>query len=137
MAAGRSLDDRQILSPPKAANIDDLAHTIQTWEILEQRHRERTGDQSPKDMRLAFFLSMCSTDLEKESTAQHHMFLDFAQVKAHIVTVINSRTRGLSPMMMVNLSDEDSYLHAGVANGCKIDGSWYHRSRLRAHTRNT
>ena len=30
LATGRSLDDsRQILSPPKAINIDDLAHTIQ------------------------------------------------------------------------------------------------------------
>ena len=31
-AAGRSLDDsRQILSPPKAAQIDELSHTIQAW----------------------------------------------------------------------------------------------------------
>ena len=66
LAAGRSLDDsRQILSPPKVVKIDDLSHTIQTWENLEQRHRERTGDQLPKDMRLAILLSMCPTDLEK------------------------------------------------------------------------
>ena len=33
LAAGTSLDDsRQILSPPKAAKIDDLSHTIQAWE---------------------------------------------------------------------------------------------------------
>ena len=37
-AAGRSLDDSSpILSPPKAAKIDDFAHTIQAWENLEQR----------------------------------------------------------------------------------------------------
>ena len=29
------------------------------------------------------------------------------------MTVINSRARGLAPMMMGNLSDEDSYIHAG------------------------
>ena len=64
LAAGRSLDDsRQILSPPKAAQIDDFSHTIQAWEIVEQRHPERTGYQLPKDMRLALVLSMCSTDL--------------------------------------------------------------------------
>ena len=28
-AAGRSLDSRQISSPPKAAQIDDLSHTVQ------------------------------------------------------------------------------------------------------------
>ena len=57
LAAGRSLDDSgQILSPPKAAQIDDLAHTIQAWEHLEQRHRELTGDQLRKDMRLAILL---------------------------------------------------------------------------------
>ena len=68
LAAGRSLDDsRQIFSPLKAANIDDLSHAIQAWENLEQRHRERTGDQLPKDMRLSILLSMCPTDLEKES----------------------------------------------------------------------
>ena len=33
LAAGRKLDDsRQILSPPKAAKIDDLSHTIQAWK---------------------------------------------------------------------------------------------------------
>ena len=115
LAAGRSLDDsRQILSPPKAIKIDDLSHTIQAWEHLEQRHRERTGDQLPKDMRLAILLSMCPTDLEKELTAQQHLFPDYVQMKAHIVTVINSRTRGLAPMMMGNLSDEDSNHHASI-----------------------
>ena len=100
-AAGRSLDDsRQILSPPKAAKIDDLAHTIQAWEILEQGHRGRTGDQLPKDMRLTIILSVCPTDLEKELTAQQHLFPDYAHMKARIVTVINSRTCGLAPMMM-------------------------------------
>ena len=67
----------------------------------------------PKDIRLASLLSTCPADLEKELTAQQHLFPDYAQTKAHIVTVINNRTRGLVPMMMGNLSDEDSYLHAG------------------------
>ena len=58
-AAGRSPDDsRQILFPSKNAKIDDLSHTIQAWENLEQRHRERTGDKLLKDMRLAMLLSM-------------------------------------------------------------------------------
>ena len=65
-AAVRSQDDRrQILSEPKVANIDDLSHTIQAWENLEQRHRERTGYQLSKDMRLSILLSMCTTGLEK------------------------------------------------------------------------
>ena len=107
-AAGTSLDDsRQILSPPKAAQIDDFSHTIQAWENVEQRHRERTEDQLPRDMRLAILLSMCPTDLEKELTAQQQVFPDCAQMEAHIVTFINSRTRGLAPMMMGNLFDED------------------------------
>ena len=112
-AAGRSLDDsRQILSPPKAAKIDDLSHTIPAWGNLEQRHRERTRDQLPKDMRLAVLLSMCPTNLEKEMTTHQHLFPDHAHMKTHIVTVINSRTRGLAPIMMGNLSDEDSNHHA-------------------------
>ena len=61
LAAGRSLDDsRQILSPPKAAQTDDLAHTIQALDNLEQRHRERTGDPLPKDTRQVFLISMYS-----------------------------------------------------------------------------
>ena len=96
-AAGRSLDDsRQILSPPEAAQIDDLSHTLQAWDILEQRHRERNGYQLPEDIRLAILLSMCPTDLEKELAAQQFLFPDYAQMKAHIVRVIDSRTRGLA-----------------------------------------
>ena len=68
--------------------------------MLEQRHRERTGDQLPKDMRLAI--------LHSELTAQQHLFPDYAQVRAHIVTVINNRTRGPGPTMMGNLNDEAS-----------------------------
>ena len=109
LAAGRSLNDsRQILSPLKAAKVGDLLHAIQAWENVEQRHRERTGDQLPKGMRLAVLLSMCPADLEGELTAQQHFFPDYAQMKAHIVTVINNRIRGPAPMMMGNLNDEAS-----------------------------
>ena len=59
-------------------------------------------------MPLAVLLSMCSTDLEKELTARQYLFLHYAQMSAHIVTVINSRTRGPAPMMMGNLNDEAS-----------------------------
>ena len=55
---------------------------------------------------------MCPTDLEKELTAKHHLFPDYAQMKAHIETVMNSRTRGLAPTIMRNLSDEESNHHA-------------------------
>ena len=54
------------MSPPKDTKMDDLSHTIQAWENLEQRHWERVGDQLPKDMRLAVLLSLCATDLERE-----------------------------------------------------------------------
>ena len=106
LAAGRSLDDsRQILSPLKAAKIEDFSHTTQAWENLEQRHRERTGDQLSKDMRLAILLSMCPADLERELTAQQVLFPDHAQMRAHIVTP--------APMMMGNLNDEASNRYAG------------------------
>ena len=66
-----------------------------------------------KDVRLAILLSMCSTDLEKELIAQQHLFPDYAQMKGHSVTLINSRTRGLALVMMGNLSDDDSNHHDG------------------------
>ena len=36
-------------------------------------------------MRLAVRLSLFPTDLEKELTAQQHLFPDYAQIRAHIV----------------------------------------------------
>ena len=108
LAAGRSLDDsRQILSPPNATKMDDLSHTLHARENLEQRHWERTADQLPKDMRLAILLHMCPTDLE-ELTALQHLLPDYAPMSAHIVTVINSRTRHPAPKMMGNLNEEAS-----------------------------
>ena len=57
VAPGRSLDEnKHILSPPKAAKIDDFSHTIRAWGILEHRHRQRTRDQLPRDMRLGYFV---------------------------------------------------------------------------------
>ena len=104
---------------------------FQAWENLEERHRERTGDQLPEDMRLAILLSMGPTNLEKELTAQQHLFPDYAQMKAHIVTVINSRTRGHTPMMMGNLSDEDSYLHAGSDESVESEDGELYRLEIR------
>ena len=69
---------------------------------------ERTGDRLPIHMRLAILLFLCPTDLEKELTAQQHLFPDFAQMRAHIVTVIDSRTRDPALMMMGNLNEEAS-----------------------------
>ena len=51
---------------------------------------------------------MCLTDLEKELTAPQHLFPDDAQMRAHFVTVFNSRTRGPAPMMTGNLNGEVS-----------------------------
>ena len=49
---------------------------------------------------------MCATDLERELTAQQHLFQDHALMRAHIVTVINSSTRGPAVMMMGNLTKD-------------------------------
>ena len=53
-------------------------------------------------------------------------------MKAHIVTVINIRTRGLAPMMMGNLSDEDTnHLASSDESVTSNDGQLY-----RLETRN-
>ena len=57
-------------------------------------------------MRLSVLLSMCPTHLEKELTAQQHLLPVNAQMRAHIVPVINSRTRGPAPMLIGNLNEE-------------------------------
>ena len=93
------------MSPPKVTEMDHLSHVVQeAWENHEQRNWERTGEQLPKDMRLAILLSMCPTDLEKELTAQQHLFPEGAQIRAHIVTVMNSCTRGPAPILMENFT---------------------------------
>ena len=51
LAPGRSLDDsRQILSPPTVTQMDDLSHAAQASENLQQRHWERTGPATQKQM---------------------------------------------------------------------------------------
>ena len=132
-AAGKESGRQQanLVSAESYQNRRPLTHTIQAWENLEQRHRERTGDQLPRDMRLAILLSMCPTDLEKEMTAQQHLFLDYAQMKARIVTVINGRTRGLAPMMMGNLSDEDGNHHASIDESMESEDGELYRLEIR------
>ena len=128
LAAGRSLDDsKQILSPPKAAQIDDFSHAIQAWENLEQRHRERTEDQEPKGIRHAMVLSMCPTDLERELTAQQRLFPDYAQMRAHIVTVINSRTRCPGEI----LNDEASHCDARSGEFVESEDGKLYRLEIR------
>ena len=48
------------------------------------------------------------TDLAKELTAKLQLIPDYAQMRAHIVRVIDSCTRGPSPMMIGNLNEEAS-----------------------------
>ena len=69
---------------------------------------------------------------EKQFTAQQHLFPDYAQMKAHMVTVINSRTRGLAPMMMGKLlSDEDNYLHDGNDESVESEDGELYRLEIR------
>ena len=78
----KPFSDKKLLSSKTCSTL------FKHGKTLNKRHQERTGDKLPKDMKAAIFLA-------KESTAQQHLFLDFEQVRAHIVTVINTRTRGL------------------------------------------
>ena len=75
---------------------------------------------------------MCPIDLEKELTAQQHLFPDYAQMKALIVAGINSRTRGLAPIMMMgNLSDEHSNNHASSDESVANEGGELYRLESR------
>ena len=47
------------------------------------------------------------------------------------MTVINSRTRGLAPMMMGNLSDEDSNHHASIDESVESEDGQLYRSEIR------
>ena len=53
-------------------------------------------------------------------------------MKAHIVTVINSRTRGLATMMMVNLRDEDSNHHASSDESMESEDRELYRLEIRS-----
>ena len=85
--------------------MEDLSHAVQAVENLEQRHQERMGTSYPKTCDL-LFRSPCVPQKRVDSTTA--LFPDYAQMRAHIVTVINSRTRGLAPMMMGNFNKEAS-----------------------------
>ena len=52
-------------------------------------------------------------------------------MKAHIVTVINSRTHGLAPMMMGNLSDEGSNHHANSDESLESEDGELYRLEIR------
>ena len=68
---------------------------------------------------------------ERELTAQQHLFPDCAQMRAHIVTVINSCTCGLAPMMMGNLSGEDSNHYASSDEPVESEDGELHRLEIR------
>ena len=82
-------------------------------------------------MRLAILLSVCPADLEKELTAQQKLFPDCAQMRAHIVTVIHSRTRDCAPMMMGNLNEEASNLDAGSDEFVESEDGELYRLEIR------
>ena len=78
------------------------------------------------------FFSPCAPQhLEKELTAQQHLFPDYAQMKARIVTVINSRTRGFAPKMIGILSDEDRNHHASSDKSVESEDGELYRLEIR------
>ena len=52
-------------------------------------------------------------------------------MKARIETVINSRTRGLAPVVTRNLSDEDSKLHPGGDESVEREDGELYRLEIR------
>ena len=113
------------MSPPEAAKIRTSRTPPRPWKLWNYV----TG--SAPERHEDILLSMCATDLEKELTAQQHLCPDYAQMKAHIVTVINSRTHGLAPMMMGNLSDEDSNHHANSDESVESEDGELYRLEIR------
>ena len=93
---------------------------------LEQRHGGRTGD-----MPLAILLSMCPTDPENVLTTLEHLFPDSAQMRVHIVTVINSRARGPPQMMMGNLNEQSNNNDASSNESEESEGGELFRLELR------
>ena len=95
LAAGRSLDDsRQILSPTKVNELRDLSHALQAWENLgtktSRAHRRQVAQ---------VYETCDPRGKGVDSTATPVP----GQVRAHIVTVINTRTRGPAPMAVGTL----------------------------------
>ena len=79
---------------------------------------------------------MCPTDLERELTA-HHLFPDHAQMRAHIVTVINSRTRDSAPMTMGNLNDEASHCDVSRDEFVESEDGEIYRLEIRHDKKNS
>ena len=71
--------------------------------------------------------------MQKELTAQQHQFPYNAQMRAHIVTVINSRTRGPAPVIMMvgNLSEEASSHVAGSDEFVESEDGELYRLEIR------
>jgi len=136
LAASRQLDDsRAVMHPTRARNLAELGATVQAWENLERRTRERTGEKVPADMRMSILLEMCPTDLEKELVTQQHLFPSFDALKNHIFNVIHSRTRGPTPMLQAlepTTSEPQDY-DAELVEG--EDGELYRLERVAGKAR--
>ena len=102
--AGRSLDDsRQIVSPPKN----------KTKSKKNSRTPSKPGEALNQDFWNALetnqdtcYFPLIVSHISRDLTAPQDLFLDCAQMGAHMVTVINSRARGPAPMMMGKLNEE-------------------------------
>ena len=77
LAAGEESGRQQanLVSAESLPKIDDLSHTIPSLgKILNNATVNALETRCLKTCRLAFLLSMCPTDLEKELAAQQHLF---------------------------------------------------------------
>ena len=110
LAAGKSLD----VSLGEFGTTTPRTH----WRPVVLRH-------------VTCYFFMRTIDLKKELTAQQYLFPDNAQMKAHMLTVVNSRTRGVAPMMMKNLSDEDSNHRASSDKSVESEDAELYRLEIR------
>ena len=110
LAAGLSLDDnRQILSPPKVTQIYDPSHAVQALETVNKDTGNALETSNTKTCDLPFFSPCVLQNLEKELTAQQHLFPDYAQMRAHIVNSPNPCSRS---------NDDEKHERRGQQSRC-------------------
>ena len=87
---------RSILTPNKCARIEDLYSALETWEEHVRQYESRKKQDGSRhildeEIKIAVLEHLCPSELEKHLQMNRARFLDYADVRAELITYLETR----------------------------------------------
>ena len=103
---------RSVLSPNKVVKLEDLSAALETWEETVRQFEQRRKPDGTRtvldgDIKVAVLEALCPVELEKHLQLNRSRLVDYDEVRAEVVSYLETRTGNKIHLLQPGMSSKD------------------------------